>query len=290
MKKLLGTGVAFALMAGTAFAADVPVKPYYKAPVASPLWDIAIGGSIASDYNFRGISQSDRGVSPAAYFEAQYNWSFGQSYVGLGALGVDFASAFGFSDPSAEVDIYAGIRKTWGAFSLDVGYIYYWYPKELFNTDWAEVYAKVGYAVTPNLTIGGAVYYTPDLLNFSLFNGGNDVSATYWEANAKWVTPWTSRGVGSYISGAVGYNDIEFSPLIHAVDPAYVYYNVGIAFTYKALTLDLRYHGTDMNATECFAALGSPASGVGGRPAQKYCDGTFVAKLSFDTLLSKIRD
>jgi uncharacterized protein (TIGR02001 family) len=289
MKKLLGTGVALAFMAGTAFAADMPVKPYYKAPVASPVWDIAIGGSIASDYNFRGISQSDRGVSPAAYFEAQYNWSFGQTYVGLGALGVDFSAAFGFTDPSAEVDIYGGWRNTWGKFSLDVGYIYYWYPKEILNTDWAEAYAKVAYAVTPNLTIGGAVFYTPDLLNFSVFNAGNDVAAVYWEANAKWVTPWSYRGVGSFISGAIGYNDIERAAF-HTLDPSYIYYNAGIAFTYKALTLDLRYHGTDMNATECFNALGAPASGVGGRPAQKYCSDTFIVKLSFDTLLSKIKD
>jgi uncharacterized protein (TIGR02001 family) len=289
MKKILGTGVALALLTGAAFAADMPVKAPILKAAPSPLWDIAIGGSIASDYNFRGISQSDRGVSPAAYFELQYNWSVGQTYVGIGALGVDFASAFGFSDPSAEVDLYFGWRKTWGALSLDVGYIYYWYPKELFNTDWAEVYGKIAYAVTPNLTIGGAVFYTPDLLNFSLFTGGNDVSAVYYEVNAKWVTPWTYNGVGSFISGAIGLNDIEQVAAIHAVDPSYVYYNAGIAFTYKALTLDLRYHGTDMNSAECFAALGSPASGIGGRPAQKYCDDTFIAKLSFDTLLSNIK-
>lgn len=290
MKKILGAGAALALMTGAAFAADIP----YKAPIVkaapAPLWDIAIGGSIASDYNFRGISQSDRGVSPAAYFELQYNWSFGQTYVGIGGLGVDFASAFGFSDPSAEVDLYGGWRNTWGAFSLDLGYLYYWYPKEIFNTDFAEVYAKVGYAVTPNFSLGASVFYTPDLLNLSLFNGGNDVDSVYYAVNAKWVTPWNYNGVGSFISGELGYNDISFNPAIHAVDPGYLYYNVGIAFTYKALTLDLRYHGTDMNATECFAALGSPASGVGGRPAQKYCDDTFVAKLSFDTLLSKIKN
>jgi uncharacterized protein (TIGR02001 family) len=284
MKKILGTGVALALMAGTAVAADMPI---YKAPVKQAVWDIAIGGAIASDYNFRGISQSDRGVSPSAYFELQYNWAFGQTYVGIGALGVDFASALGFTDPSAEVDMYLGLRKTWGNFSLDVGYMYYWYPKETLNTDFEEVYIKVAYAFTPNFTLGGAIYHAPDLLNFSVFNGGNDIAATYYEINAKWVTPWTYNGVGSFISGAVGYNDIDLN---QGLDPSYVYYNAGIAFTYSALTLDLRFHGTDTNAAECFAALGSPASGIAGRPAQKYCSDTFIAKLSFDTLLSKIKN
>ncbi len=128
----------------------------------------------------------------------------------------------------------AGARR--GAHSsLDVGYIYYWYPKELFNTDWAEVYVKVAYAVTPTFTIGGAVFYTPDLLNFSLFTGGNDVGATYYEANAKWVTPWTYSNIGSFVSGAVGINDIERHRDPSRVDPSYVYYNLGVAFTYKAL-------------------------------------------------------
>lgn len=288
MKKILGAGAALALMAGSAFAADVPVKAYYKAPPAvASVWDIAIGGAIASDYNFRGISQSDRGFSPSAYFEFQYNWALGQSYVGIAAAGVDFSSIFGFSDPSAEVDLTIGLRKTWGALAVDIGYIYYWYPKEIFNTDFEEVYLKLAYSVTPNFTVGAAVFHAPDLLNFSLFNAGNDLSATYYELNAKWVTPWTFNGVGSFISGAIAYNDIERGAVLHAglSDPAYVYYNAGIAFTYKALTLDLRYHGTDMNTAECTAALG----GVGGRPAQKYCDDTFIAKLSFDTLLSNIK-
>jgi uncharacterized protein (TIGR02001 family) len=290
MKKILGTGAALALMAGSALAADYPVKAPIPKAVPAPVWDIAIGGSIASDYNFRGISQSDRGVSPAAYFELQYNTaSFGQLYVGIGALGVDFASAFGFSDPAAEVDIYAGIRRSWGPLSVDVGYIYYWYPKEIFNTDFEEVYIKAAYAVTPNFTIGANVFYAFDLLNFSAFAGGNDIRAIYTSLTAKWVTPWTHNGIGSFISGEIAYNDIERSPILHVADPSYFYYNVGVALTYKALTLDFRFHDTDMSPAECNNTLGFGAVGVAARPAQKYCSDTFIVKLSFDTLLSNIK-
>lgn len=286
MKKILGTGVALALLTGAAFAADMPVKAPILKAAPTPLWDVAIGGSIATDYNFRGVSQSDRGFSPAAYFEAQYNAPrFGQFYVGLGALGVNFDPPL-FSGPSAEVDIYGGWRNTWGAFSLDVGYIYYWYPQELFNTDWAEVYLKVAYAVTPSLTIGGAVFYSPDLLNLQFFNAGNDVGATYFEANAKWVTPWTYGNLGSFVSGAIGHYSIERAAF-HTTDPDYNYWNLGVAFTYSALTLDLRYHDTDMSAAECGSFLNvNPAT----RPAQRYCSSAFIAKLSFDTLLSKIKN
>jgi hypothetical protein len=58
----------------------------------------------------------------------------------------------GFSDPTAEIDFYGGWRNTWGAFSLDLGAIYYYYPRELFgiDSDFWEVYAKASFAVTPD--------------------------------------------------------------------------------------------------------------------------------------------
>jgi len=97
-----------------------------NAPVVVSPWDIAFGAAIASDYNFRGISQSDRSFSPSAYFEPRYNVSKNlQFYAGIGGLGVDLAS-----NPSAEIDLYGGVRPTFGALALDLGFIYYWYPSE----------------------------------------------------------------------------------------------------------------------------------------------------------------
>ena len=286
MKKILGTGVAFALLAGTAFAADITVKaPILKAAPA-PLWDIAIGGSIASDYNFRGISQSDRGPSPSAYFELQYNASFGQLYAGVASYGVDLSGDVGLSDPSSEVDLTIGWRNTYGKFSIDIGYQYYWYPNETFNTDFQEFYVKTAYAVTPNLTFGLNAFYTPDLLNQSLF-AGTDVDAVYYSGTVKWVTPWTSGNWGSFISGELGYWDINFVPGFHLVDPSYTYWNAGFALTYKAITIDFRYHDTDHNTASCGAVLGIP--GVVNRASQTYCSEAFIVKVSFDTLLSKVK-
>ena len=34
--------------------------------------------------------------------------------------------------------------------------------------------------------------------------------------------------------------------------PDYNYWNVGVSYTYKNLTADLRYHDTDLSKTECF--------------------------------------
>ncbi len=285
MKKILGTGVALALMAGTAFAADMPVKAYYKAaPPATPLWDVAIGGWVGSDYNFRGISQSDRHMSGGAYFELQGNFAFGQLYAGIAGNAIEL-------NTGSEIDLYGGWRNTWGKFGLDIGYFYYWYPKEqpAFNTDFFEVYAKASYAVTDAFTIGASVFYTPDILNLGTANGLSGLDAIYVEASAKYVLPWstpTAYGpLGAFISGAVGYWDIEQNAaFLGGADASYTYWNVGVAFTLSALTLDLRYHDTDISPAECVAFTGF------GPGASRWCSGTFVAKLSFDTLLSKIKN
>jgi uncharacterized protein (TIGR02001 family) len=316
MKKVVMSVLAALAVAAPAYAADVPVKAV-KAPVApvTPLWDVAIGGAIMSDYNFRGVSQSNKGPSGGAYFEPQFNTSVGQFYVGIAAWAIDFVSApgYGLTDPSAEVDLYAGWRKSWGPVSLDLGYLYYWYPRETFNgftgdSDFWEIYAKLGWAITPAFSVGLNVFYTPDLLNYSetfktvalttpgVGTGGTD--AFYVSATAKWVTPLEFNGIGLFVSGELGHWFIDDSQFIAAgagpavvvagagIDPSYTYWNAGLGLTYKALTLDLRYHGTDQNDADCASFL---ATNLPNNAAQKWCGDTFIASLKFDTTLSALK-
>jgi uncharacterized protein (TIGR02001 family) len=263
MKKVILSVVALAASVAPALAADLVKKApaAVVAPAAAPSpWDIAFGGVVTTDYNFRGISQSNNGPSAGAYFEPQLTTGFGTLYVGIAGYSIDWPSApnFGFTDPSAEIDLYGGWRNTWGAFSLDLGAIYYYYPKEIFNgftndSDYFEIYAKGSYAVTPAFTVGANAFYTPDLLNYSetFATGGinADASAVYASLTAKWVTPWTYGDLGAYISGELGHWWIDDKGWTASLlpDPSYTYYNAGIAFTYKAVTLDLRYHGTDQS-------------------------------------------
>ena len=69
-KTILSTALVLAVSAMPALAADLMYKKAVEPPPPPPsMWDIAFGAAIMSDYNFRGISQSDRGPSVAAYFE-----------------------------------------------------------------------------------------------------------------------------------------------------------------------------------------------------------------------------
>jgi len=299
MKKLVTSVVAaVALSATSAFAADMPAKAVKVAvaPAPSP-FDIAFGGAIMSDYNFRGVSQSNNGPSVNAYVEPQYNTgSWGTFYVGLAGYAIDWPGTpgYGFTSPSAEIDIYGGWRNTWGPFSLDLGALYYYYPSESFNgftnnSDFLELYAKASYAITPDLTIGANVFWTPDLLNYSqtFGPGASDVNAIYFSATAKWVTPWKAGDLGAYISGELGHWAIDDKNWIAAglFDPSYTYWNVGLALTYKVFTLDFRYHGTDMSRADCgnFLIVGP------NNAARQWCDDTFIVSLKFDTAMSQLK-
>jgi uncharacterized protein (TIGR02001 family) len=239
-----------------------------------------------SDYNFRGVSQSNRGPSAGAYIVPQLTVPFGTLFVGLAGWAIDWPTSYGFSSPSAEVDIYGGWRGTFGAFSLDLGAIYYYYPSEQLgiNSDFLELYAKAGYAITPDLSVGVNAFYTPDLLNYGQFGFG-DVPGVYASVTGKWVTPWKVGDLGSYVSGELGHwflDDVGAAP---SVDPSYTYWNAGLALTYKVVTLDLRYHGTDMSRAEC----GNFLLVAAGNPATKWCGDTFIASLKFDTALSQLK-
>src|SRR5262249_45111730 len=111
MKKLLATAVVAAAFSATAaYAADL--KMATKAPPApaaaeSP-WDIAFGSWVASDYNFRGVTQSAHKPAVGVYFEPRYNINKDlQLYVGIGGESIDFPN-----HAAAEIDFYRGLRPT----------------------------------------------------------------------------------------------------------------------------------------------------------------------------------
>ena len=314
MRKLvLPAAIALALVSAPAVAADLgrmPAKAPLMVAAVNP-WDIAFGGGIATDYNFRGISQSDRGPSPYAYFEPRYNATKTlQFYAGIAGYGVDLAT-----NPSAEIDLYFGVRPTFGPLALDFGFLYYYYPKEeghstdpaaLFppypngnvaynNTDFWEVYAKATYTISDTFSVGGNVYYSPDWLK-------TGADGTYASGTFKWVTPWKWGDVGAFISGELGYywlGTTDVDPFVWTVAtplPDYATWNIGLAFTYKVFTLDLRYHDTNLSKGECNILTGDPrAASVGDTTpfnngnVSKWCNPAFIAKLSFDMTLDSLK-
>src|SRR5260370_1011792 len=125
MKKLVLLATALAMVSGSALAADLRTKALKAPPPAAfDPWDIAFGSAIMNDYVFRGVTQSNHKPSVTAYVQPRCNASKDlQLYVGSSFESISFANR-----AAAEVDIYGGIRPTFGAFAFDFGVWGYLYP------------------------------------------------------------------------------------------------------------------------------------------------------------------
>ena len=311
MKKVVLSVLAAALLASPALAADLRVKPLAPAPAPSP-WDWAFGGATMTDYNFRGISQSNKGAAGTVYSEARYNVNANwQLYAGSQYWTVTLPT-----NPTCECDLYGGIRPTFGSLALDLGFIYYWYPKErqhlspgvdsgvafaggqepsyangattLTDTDYWEIYGKGTWEVVKDkFWLGFNEYYSPSWLKTGAY--GNFLSGT-----AKYALPNFNSFIGEigwYISGQGGYywfGTTKFVPgvLSNAAGggiklPNYAYWDVGVAFTKGITTLDLRGYGTNLSKTNCFLLTGDPSAS--GTPiGSNWCGTTFIAAFKFD--------
>ncbi|MGZ5804756.1 MAG: TorF family putative porin, partial [Xanthobacteraceae bacterium] len=109
---------AVTLMSASAMAADLKMAAKAAPPPPPPSpWDIAFGGYIASDYIWRGITQSNHKPSVSAYTEVRYNSSPTlQWYGGISGESISFPN-----QAAAEIDLYGGVRPTFGPLALDFG-------------------------------------------------------------------------------------------------------------------------------------------------------------------------
>ena len=214
--------LAVACSSVAAWGADMKLvtKAPQPAPAANP-WDFAFGSALMSDYNFRGITQSNHKPSVAAYFEPRYNITDTlQAYVGVSGESISFPNR-----AAAEIDFYGGIRPTYGKLALDFGFWEYYYPGgQCFNdlpvggpncaaqgflpngnvmkadVSFWEVYGKATYTVNDNFTFGGSAFYSPSVLN-------SGADGTYAAATAKYTVPNAPlpAGVGVFISADIGH-------------------------------------------------------------------------------------
>lgn len=258
--------------AAPAFAADMPVKAPRMVVAAPSPWDIAFGTAFTTDYVLRGVSQSNRKPAVQGYFELQYNvndWL--KLYAGI------WGSSVASYNASAEIDPSAGARFTFGNFGLDVGYVYYYYPDGTSGTNaygsFGEAYIKPSYKVADWLTIAG------------VFDGGNNYNdgyliagskTAYFYAGSAMITlPWSPNGVTISINPEIGRQVFECTGC-----NSYTWWDVGLMFNYKAVTLDLRYWDTGRHNT-FVAPVAFGGKDLGGS--------TFVATLKFDTTFSALK-
>lgn len=302
MKSALFASIALlALAAPNVCAAEdkkvEPAKPLVALPepnfdVLSAGFDYAYGAKFMSDYLVRGISNSAHRPAGNVYGELRYGWF----YTGTSITNVTLATS-----PLAEIDIYGGIRPTWGPLTLDFGAIYYAYPSNhqqwfiggaipvttfknsytalpttAFDPSYIEIYFKPSWAVNDYLTLGGQLAYAP---NWNRYNA----HALYSEINAK-VTPFVNTDYsGLSISGAFGHYYLGMADASYGgsyIDPDYGFlatgilgtkgfkfasyntWNVGASYNWNVLTLDLRYYDSNLTRAGCFLNTSDPSGNL----------------------------
>ncbi|WP_375410013.1 TorF family putative porin [uncultured Methylobacterium sp.] len=300
----VAASVATLLSLGQAYAADLaaPKVMPVEAKAPDPLIGFSFGSRYQTDYNFRGISQSNRQGSYQTFFEAQYFGNF--AYTGFATYQTRLPTR-----PDMEFDLVAGIRPTFDKFAFDFGVIYYFYPNEqrLFNadgitpfttanTDFIEYAGKVLYTATDALTVGANVFFAPNYL-------GTHTNGTYVSGTIAYTLPATlfpflpdayaggfslSGEGGHYFLGAAkssatgvfGSTAPGRFPVFDL--PSYAYGNVGLSYTYKNIVLDVRYHDTNLNRRQCAALTGDFRQLTNGG-FSKWCGDAVIGSITFQT-------
>ncbi len=195
--------------------------------------EAAFTGNVAltSDYVFRGISQSDG--DPAIQGGFDYTNEVGGVPIYAGAWGSNIEF---FVDGSLEVDLYGGIRPTLGPVTFDLGFIAYLYPGMDSEAQYWELKAGASVAPVENLTIGGALYWSPD------FSFTNDADALYAEVNAAYTFNETFA-----MSGAIGNQEVDSPSYFAPGEDSYTTWNVGGTVSAWGFGFDLRYFDTDID-------------------------------------------
>ena len=231
-----------------------------------------------NDYVLRGVTQSNHKPSVAAYFEPRYNINSNwQLYAGISGESIKFPNR-----AAAEIDFYGGVRPTFGPLALDFGFWYYDYPggqcfgggplvtpclntilpsfnSAKANASFYELYAKATYTAG-DWAFGPTFFYSPNFLN-------TGADGEYLSGIVKWTAPATmlwNKDIGWYVSGEFGHQWLgtsdafygAFPPGVSATGINYADYNtwnVGIGFTWKVFTLDLRYSDTNLSKGDCNA-------------------------------------
>ncbi len=224
-----GAAALFCTAASPALAQDA-MNESSGPPASDPVedasgMDVSFSLSAATDYVFRGVSQTAE--DPAVFAAVSVN--YGGFYAGAGTENVDFPGI------DQEYDLWVGyVFDLAPATSLDVGVVRYGYIDSPVHIDTVEVKAALSTSLGQT-GLGVAGYWTPDYF-------GTDDDGFYAEINASQPVSDKLR-----VSGALGHQWI-------GAGGDYMTWNLGASYAVlPGANVDLRYHDTD---TSAFGTLG----------------------------------
>ncbi|MBS1160555.1 MAG: hypothetical protein H6R15_2974 [Proteobacteria bacterium] len=228
MKKSLIALALVGAFAAPAFAADAPASPH------------TVTGNVmlASDYIFRGISQTQR--QPAIQGGFDYSHASGL-YAGTWASNVGWVTRPDYSakdSNSMEWDFYAGYRGAFADdFTYDFGALRYYYPGSGNGNptaDSTEVYASVGWKF---ITLKYNYSISKYLFGWANATGENNRGSGYIDLSANY-----DLGNGWGVNGHVGHQDIKNNSAASYTD-----WKLGVTKDVGFGVVGLSYTDTDAN-------------------------------------------
>jgi uncharacterized protein (TIGR02001 family) len=147
--------------------------------------------SIVSDYRFRGISQTYLG--PAIQGGIDYGHSSG---IYIGNWNSSVTSNLFPGGSGIEMDFYVGWKKSFGDFGLDVGTIYYYYPKAEWNSNTGSTTGDADFN-NWEIYVGGSWKW----LSAKFFYALSDYFGLANEQAGSWIT---DKDTGTPIGGRGG--------------------------------------------------------------------------------------
>jgi len=227
-KKLLPAAVTSALLLGAGLAQAQSAEGQDKGMEESSAHSISANVTLASDYTFRGISQTDE--KPAIQGGFDYAHETGL-YAGVWASNVNFGET---SNASSEMDYYGGFAgETDGGFGYDISYIYFDYRGDSYfdYQEFALAFSYVGVTLGVNysdeyLGNGGPEFWYPYVeyslslpYDFSLdfhygYNDASDADYDFFGSDDTYSDWSVTLGVSALgLDWAVAYVDTDLDDL-----------------------------------------------------------------------------
>jgi uncharacterized protein (TIGR02001 family) len=287
MKRTYSAVVAVLLaMPAVAHAQSTPADKTAGDTAPPPAITVSGSASIASDYRFRGVSQSDQRMAVQAGLTIAH-----QSGLYVGTWASNLAGWGTFGGANMELDLIGGYKaKLASNATLDVGLTWYVYPGGANKSDFAEPYAKLTGTAGPATLTAGAAYAPKQQAIGKWYDDGAAAAAGVYDhpgakhdnlylwgdgAAAITGTPFTAK---AHIGHSWGQDGL--GPNATAVTPtgAYWDWSLGADTSWKNLTLNVSYVDTDISNRD--AAYLRPSFSKGQDGTGNIAGSTVVASLT----------
>jgi len=229
--------------------------------------------AMASDYIFRGISQTDNQMAVQGGFDYEHDSGI---YIGTWASNVDSSFFDNGRDPQIELDLYAGYSGEFGeGFGYDLGYIRYEYPSA-DSVDTNEWYASGSYSSGFG-DFSVSANYSPKL-QFIL----SDQSAWYLKAGYETTLPWYEIGFSAHVGYSTGDAfDVDASDVASGdsgLSDSYTDWSIGFSKSVYGVDLGLTY--TDLGDIEGYGYEDDGVTISKSKCTSDWCDSKIVFSVS----------